>query len=99
MQLAAGLEDVRYAVELGLRSVLVADLGLLAVLGDLVRAAARAQRGSPLPPLSSADLMDVRVTVCVCMCVYVCVRACVCACVCVHRSWARKRQASCPTTW
>lgn len=37
-QLAAGLEDVRYAVELGLRSVLVADLGLLAVLGDLKKA-------------------------------------------------------------
>ena len=36
-QLAAGLEDVRWAVDHGLRSVLVADLGLLAVLGELIK--------------------------------------------------------------
>jgi hypothetical protein len=41
-QLAYGLEDVLHAIDLGLRSVLVADLGLLAVLGRL-----RASGGVP----------------------------------------------------
>jgi hypothetical protein len=37
-QLAAALDDVMYGVDLGLRSVLVADIGLLSVLGKLKRA-------------------------------------------------------------
>ena len=37
VQLAAALEDVRWAVDHGLRSVLVADLGLLYVIGQLVK--------------------------------------------------------------
>ncbi len=38
LQLAAALEDVRWAVDHGLRSVLVADLGLQSVIGKLVKA-------------------------------------------------------------
>lgn len=37
-QLAAALEDVRWAVDRGLRSILVADLGLMYVIGKLVKA-------------------------------------------------------------